>query len=51
MENRFMDKGRGDEGEVEMNGESGMEAYTSTYVNRWPMGICCMTQGTQIGDL
>ena len=44
-----MDKGRGEEGEGEMNGESSMEAYTLTYVNRQPMGICCMTQGTQPG--
>ena len=34
-----------------MNGESSMEAYTLTFVNRWPMGICCMTQGTQTGAL
>ena len=31
--------------------ESCMEAYTLTYVNRQPMGICCMTQGTQTGAL
>ena len=42
-----MDKGRGEEGEGEMNGESSMDAYTPTYVNRQPMGICCMTQKTQ----
>ena len=42
----------GEEEEVgEMNGESSMGAYTLTYVNRWPMGICCMTQGTQTGAL
>jgi len=34
IENRLMDKGRGEEGEGEMNGESSMEAYTLTYVNR-----------------
>ena len=31
--------------------ESSMDAYTVTYVNRQPMGICCMIQGTQIGAL
>ena len=31
--------------------ESCMEAYTLTHVNRQPMGICCMTQGTQTGAL
>ena len=31
-ENRLMDKGGGEKGE--MNGESSMEAYTPTYVNR-----------------
>ena len=34
-----------------MNGESNMEAYTLTYVNKQPMGICCRTQGTQTGTL
>ena len=46
-----MDKGGGEEGEGEMNGESSMDAYMPTYVNRQPMGICCMTQGTQTGAL
>ena len=46
-----MDKGGGEEGEGEMNGESSMEAYTPTYVNRQLMGICCMTQETQTGAL
>ena len=46
-----MDKGRGEEGESERNGESSMEEYTLTFVNRWPMEICCMTQGTQTGAL
>ena len=46
-----MDKGRGEEGAGEMNGESSMEAYTLTYVTGQPMGICCMTQGNQTGDL
>ena len=40
-----------EEGESEMNGESSMEAYTLTHVNRQPMGICCTTQGTQTGAL
>ena len=31
--------------------ESCMEAYTLTHVNRQPMGICYMTQGTQTGAL
>ena len=31
--------------------ESSMDAYTVTYVNRQPMGICCMIQGTQTGSL
>ena len=34
-----------------MSGESSREAYTGTYVNRWPVGMCCMTQGTQTGAL
>ena len=29
-----MDKGRGEEGEGEVSGESSMDAYTLTYVNR-----------------
>jgi len=32
IENRFMNKGGGEEGEGEMNGESSMEAYTLPYV-------------------
>ena len=28
-----------------------MDAYTLTYVDRWPMGICCVTQETQTGAL
>ena len=31
-ENRFMDNGRGEEREGEMNGESNMETYTLPYV-------------------
>ena len=30
-----MDKGGGEEGEGEMNGESSMDAYTLTYVKRY----------------
>ena len=33
-ENRLMDKGRGEEGEGEINGESSMDAYILIYVNR-----------------
>ena len=52
IEETLMDKGRGKEGAGEMNGESSMEAYTLTYVNRQPLGICCMgIQGTQTGAL
>ena len=43
-----MDKGEGEEGE--MNGKSSKEAYTLT-VNRQPIGIHCLTQGTHTGDL
>ena len=46
-----MDKDGEEEGEGEMNAESSMDAYTLTYVNREPMEICCMTQGTQTGAL
>ena len=34
IQNRLMDEGRREEGEGGMNGESSMEAYTPTYVNR-----------------
>ena len=51
IQNILIDKDRGEEGEGEMNGESSMDAYTLAYVNRWPMGICCVTQGTQMGAL
>ena len=48
IEKTLMDKGRGKEGVGEMNGESSMEAYTLTYVNRQPLGIYFMgIQGTQ----
>ena len=46
-----MDKGWREEGEREINEESAMDAYRVTQVNRQPMGICCMTQGTQTGAL
>ena len=46
-----MDKGWGEEGEGEINGENSMDACTLTYVHRQPMGICRMTQGTQTGAL
>ena len=46
-----MDKGGGNEGEGETNEENSMDAYTLTYVNRQPMGICYMTQRTQTGTL
>ena len=52
IEKTLMDKGRGKEGVSEMNGESSMEAYTLTYVNRQPLGIYCRgIQGTQTGAL
>ena len=44
-----MEKGGGEEGEI--NGDISMDAYTLTYVNRYPMGICSMTQRTQMGAL
>ena len=47
IENRIMDTER--EGEGGMNGESGMETYTTIYKNRQPMGICCLTQGLKPG--
>ena len=31
---RLMDKGRGEEGKDEINGESNMDAYALTHVNR-----------------
>ena len=39
IENTLMDKGRGEEREGEIKGESRMDAYTLTHVNRQPMGI------------
>ena len=32
-----------------MNGESSMETYTLTCVNRQPRGICCVTRELQLG--
>ena len=43
-----MDKGGEQEGEGDMNGESGMDACTPTFVNRQPVGICCMSLGAQV---
>ena len=40
---------RGGEGEV--HGESNMETYITICKIRQPMGICCMSQGTQTGVL
>ena len=38
-----------EDGEVEIHKENSMDAYTLTYVNRWPIIICCMIQGNQTG--
>ena len=46
-----MDKGWGEEGEGEINGESSMDPYTLTYVKRQLGGMCYMSQGTQTGAL
>ena len=46
-----MDKGRGEEGADEINGESRTDASSLMCVNRQPMGICRMTQGTQTGAM
>ena len=46
-----MEKGGEQEGEGEMNGKNIMDACTPAFVNRQPMGICYMTQGTQTGAL
>ena len=35
----------------EMNGESSMDAYAPTYVNRQLMGVCYTTQGTHTAAL
>ena len=51
MENRLTGKGGEQEGEVEMNEESSTDAWTPTLVTRQPVGICCLTQGTQTGAL
>lgn len=46
-----MHKGGGEERKGEINGKSGMDASTPKYVNRQPMGIRCVTGGTQAGAL
>ena len=51
IENTLMDKGGGEERKGEINGESSMDASTPPYVNRQPMGICCLTLGTHTGTL
>ena len=38
IENRLMDKSRGEEGESEMNREGSMEAYTLTHVKQTANG-------------
>ena len=49
-EKRLMDKGGKKQKRVGWM-QSSMEACTPTFVNRWPMGTCCMTQGTQTAAL
>ena len=44
-------QGWGRRGKGKMSDESSIEASTVTSVNRWPMGICRMTWGTQTGAL
>ena len=51
IENKLTGKGGGQDGEGKINGKSSMDAYAPTFVNRQPMGICCMAQGTQTGAL
>ena len=41
----------GGEGERGTNGETSLGTYTPPYVNREPVGICRMPQGTQTGAL
>jgi len=51
-ENRLMqmEGRRWEEGEGAMYGESNMETYTAICkIDRQPMGISCMTLGTQTG--
>ena len=31
-----------------MNGESSIEAYTLTYVNKQPRRVCCVTRGLKL---
>ena len=45
-----MEGRRGEEGEGATYGESNMETYTAICkIDRQPMGISCMTLGTQTG--
>ena len=46
IENGLMGKGRGEDGEGEINEES-MEACTLTYVSRQSMGITCATENSE----
>ena len=46
VENRLMDKGRGEEGEGEMNGESSMKAYTQPHVKQIANGNLLDNSGT-----
>ena len=48
-ENRLLDMGRGEERVRCM--ERVTWKQTLPYVNRWPTGICCMSQETQTGAL
>ena len=41
----------GGEGECGTNGESSLGTYTLPYINREPVEICCVPQGTQTGAL
>ena len=48
MDNRLTDMGGREEGEGGTNGDSSMEPYTLPYrIDRQPVEICCMTQGTR----
>ena len=45
------ERGVGEEGEGGIYRESNIYTYTLPYVKWQPMGICWMTQGTQIGAM